>query len=302
MQGRLLGATLVGSLVCAGSSVSFASAQDSNSIPLPTPGNVSVARLVIEAEAARTTRPPRLAVQAGKLPGSVLVLGAVSPQAGAPGRFLATVAIFDRSPAVDAASGSRPSGSSGGITIRLPSGYRVSSRQVAANVLYQNAVPRYPLGPAEPASVLAGTPPPRIAASRLLADAQKLALERNVAIADMELLGLEYVSADIVRTGGPSSYAVTIGVSGSGQVNAVQLTFPSGVRVLRGAGPPRTEASPFGTFLRLTASDRFQEAVPYRFTLALSRPLAPGSSVTLRASTHYFENVLPFTERLLLPS
>jgi hypothetical protein len=266
------------------------------------PGNVNVARLVIVAQGPKTPRPPRLAVVgAGKLPPTVLVLGAVGSPTGSRGRFLATVAIVDGAPPADPGSGTRPPGSSAGITLRLPAGYRVGGQQVATNVLYRNAVPRYPFGPAAPAAILAGTPPPKIAPSRLLGDAQKLAIDRNVPVADMELLGLTYVSADIVQDRGPRSYAVTIGVSRSNQINGVELTFPEGVEVLRGDGPPRTDVSSSGNVLRLIASDRFQEAVPYRFTFELRRPLASGAAFTLRASTHYFESMLPFTERISLP-
>jgi hypothetical protein len=69
---------------------------------------------------------------------------------------------------------------------------------------------------------------------------------------------------------------------------------------VRAAGPQRTTALPSGSSLQLLVPDRFQEAVPYRFTLELSRALSGSDFFLLRASTHYFENVLPFTERFYL--
>ena len=300
-----LGSALAVGVLATASSAGLDSRQDPRTIPLPALGNVSVARLVIVAQGTKTAPVPPLAVTgAGKLPETVLVLGAVRREPGKAGRFSAALAIFNRPwPATPTATSPPPQAvSPTGISLRLPSGYSVGSQQLAANVLYENNLPGYPLGPAAPASVLAGAPPPKIAPSRLLADALKLAVDRNVAVADMELLGLQYVSASVGRSGGPTSYAVTIGVSRSSQVNAVQLTFPKGVVVARGAGPPRATVSPFENNLQLIAPDRFQEAVPYRFTFELSRPLSPGSFFTLRASTHYFENVLPFTERFYAPA
>ena len=44
----------------------------------------------------------------------------------------------------------------------------------------------------------------------------------------------------------------------------------------------------------------FQEGVPYTFNVSFSRPLKRGEHLTLRASTHYFESTLPFTERFFL--
>jgi hypothetical protein len=261
-----------------------------------------VARLAIVAQGAKAAQLPRLAVSSsGTLPPTVLVLGAVTRDRGQNARFSATLAVFNRPPPPVPPGGSAPAPSAKELSIRLPPGYALAGQQSAANVLYWNRRPDFGLTVGGRAAVLAGTPPPRIAPTRLLADALKLAMDRTVPIADMELLGLRYVSADVVRSGRPTSYAVTIAVSGSNQINAVELTFPREVQVLRSVGPPRTDVSPSGHVLRLIASDRFQEAVPYRFTFVLSRPLPSGAAITLRASAHYFESMLPFTERFYLP-
>jgi hypothetical protein len=45
----------------------------------------------------------------------------------------------------------------------------------------------------------------------------------------------------------------------------------------------------------------FQESLAYTFQIRLSRAPKPGEFVTLRASTHYFENSLPLSERFALP-
>jgi hypothetical protein len=293
---RRLGLALALSILAAEASVG-ATATSPGTILLPTPGNVSLARLAIVARGAKAAQLPKLAVSSsGTLPPTVLVLGAVTRDRGQNGRFSATLAIFNRPPPPAPPGGSAPAPSPKEISIRLPSGYAFAGQQSAANVLYWNRRPDFALTVGGRASVLAGTPPPRIAPTRLLADALKLAMDQTVPIADMELIGLEYISAEVAR-GRSARYVVVIAVSSLNQVNAVQLTFPDGVRVVRAAGPPRSTVLPSASRLQLIVPDRFQEAVPYRFTFQLSRALSSREFFLLRASTHYFENVLPFTER-----
>ena len=57
-----------------------------------------------------------------------------------------------------------------------------------------------------------------------------------------------------------------------------------------------------GSAVQLVASGGFfDQGVPYQFDIVLSAAPKRGEFVTLRASTHYFENSLPFTERFALP-
>jgi hypothetical protein len=131
-------------------------------------------------------------------------------------------------------------------------------------------------------------------------DAQLLASDRAVLLADMELLGLPFVTVHVptARTTVP----VVVGLSRLNQVNAVQLRFPAGLRVVRAAAPEGASSSIVsgGTVQLLASKTSFREGVPYVFTLNLSRPLKRGETVTVRASTHYFESALPFTERFFL--
>jgi hypothetical protein len=120
----------------------------------------------------------------------------------------------------------------------------------------------------------------------------------------MELLGFPYVAAALARVGGnPTSFTVTIAIASLSQVNAVQLTFPAGVTVVSASAPPLAGVAPSGRTLQLLASQGFfKEATAYRFTFVLDRAPPRAGSITLQASTHYFENVLPFTERLYAPA
>src|SRR5262249_34327440 len=152
----------------------------STTIPLPAAGKVSVARLVIVAQRAKATRPPRLTVKgAGKLPPATPLLAAVAPPGGAPGRLPANLPILRPPPPPPPAPGTRePPAAAKEISVRVPAGYSLTGQGLVANVLYQNDLPRFPLGVAGLAFVAAGTPPPRISPSRMLADARKLALDQ----------------------------------------------------------------------------------------------------------------------------
>lgn len=101
---------------------------------------------------------------------------------------------------------------------------------------------------------------------------------------------------------GRARLPVTIGLSHLSQVNAVELRFPGGVTVARAAGPEGTSTVLARGALQLVASTAFfQEGLPYAFTVELSRALRHGEAVEVRASTHYFESALPFSERFVLP-
>ena len=268
-------------------------------IALPTSGNVSIASLTIVAKAGQRARSPGLRVTSqGQLPAEALVVGGVARDSVKRGRFTATIALFRRlsSAQPDAAAPTK-------VEVHVPSGYVLSGQHVLANMLYQNGRGGSFVIP-ESVSVLAGSPPPKLAPRRLLVDARKLALDETAPVADMELLGLEYVAAAIARVGGGStSFAVTIAIASVSHINAIKLTFPAGITVVSATGPPRTSATPSGTTLQLFASEGFfDEARPYRFTFGLDRAPPPAGSVTLQASTHYFENTLPFTERFYLPA
>ncbi len=277
-----------------------ATATGSGVIALPPPGNVNVAQLSITAKAGASSKTPALRVaDNGKLPATAFVVGGVTRDAAGRGRFVATVAVFNRPPPDGTPSTPAP----GSVGVRLPAGYTLTRQAVATGVLYQNARPAssFPVPPG--VSTLAGTPPPKIAVRRLLVDARKLALDQNVPVADMELLGFPYVSAELAHVAGnKTSFVVTVAVANLGQVNAVRLTFPAGTTFTSATAPPLADASPMGTALQLTATQGFfTEAAPYRFTFTIGQALPGAAVVTLQASTHYFENVLPFTERLWIP-
>lgn len=271
-------------------------------IPLPAIGNVSVARLTIVAQRGQAAPLPKLGVtSSGRLPATVLVIGGVARDSVKPGRFVGTIGIFNR-PLPPGKPGQpntvTPPSSPGSISVRLPSGYALVGQQAAANVLYQNARPRFSLDLPGSVSLLSGSPL-EIAPLRLLADARKLALDQVAPVADMKPLGLQYITAQLSHVGGrATSFAVTIAIANLSQVNAIQLTFPAGLTVVSAAGPPLTGVAPQGQTLQLLASQGFfAEVTAYPFTFVLDQALLPSSFFTLQASTHYFENVLPFTER-----
>ncbi len=214
------------------------------------------------------------------------------------GGFQATVAVFNP------LSGTAPGESSAlpNVVIRLPGGFSLTrAPQIARDVLYSNTVPSFAYAGGGVGSILAGAAPSMLPPAQIVRDAQQLALERSVRLVDVGLLGLQYVAAQFSRTG-PASFRVTIGLFQSSQVNAVELGFPTGTNVVHASGPPTTDSLLLGNIVRLISSSGFyQDGIQYSFTLRLSRPAKRGDFVTLRASTHYFEGSLPFTERFVLP-
>jgi len=94
---------------------------------------------------------------------------------------------------------------------------------------------------------------------------------------------------------------VKIGIYQLRQINAVELRFPAGTQVSKVAGPPETDAVLMGGTAQLISSQGFfQDGISYTFRFQLNQAPKRGSSVMLRASTHYFESALPFTERFVL--
>jgi hypothetical protein len=267
-------------------------------IPFPSVGNLTVGRLIIKSTATSgVARAPRLTLASRSgIPADAFVVATVGRASAA--RFIATVAIV-RPSAVN--SPARASGPAKFLTLRLPPGFSLAGPpQVARDVLYINRTPSFGLAASGVGSVLVGKSPPKLPIAQLVKDAQLLAFDRSVPLADMALLGLPYVAAQFPRTS-TTTQRVTIALSRLSQVNAVELRFPSGMTVSKVAGPPGTDGILLGKAVQLIGSSGFfQEGVAYSFTLELSRAPKKGDFVTLRASTHYFESSLPFTERFAL--
>lgn len=254
---------------------------------------MTVERIVLQPTVSSSRKAPRLALAGKGAPAGVLVASSVAPTRPS-GRFLATVAVFRPG---DATQGGRPA-KAATIGVRIPAGFTVVSRQVATNVLHQNAPPRFALVSGGTASLLAGDDP-KLPAATVVRDAQLLALDRSVPLTDLGLLRLEAVAVTFGPLG--TSLKVSIGLAGLGQVNAVELKFRPGTRVVRTTGPEATDGLPMGTGVQLIASRGFfQDGETYAFTLELSQAPKKGDVVLVRASTHYFESSLPFTERFVL--
>lgn len=279
--------------VCA--SGSAAASEAAVTLPLPTAGNVGVSRFTIEPSSGIAVTPPRLAVANGRAIGKrVLVVAALSRSSGS--RFVVTIGAIR-----DAATESGQALVPRTLTVRVPSPFRVvSAPQTASDVLYQNPAPRFPFVAGGTGTVLAGAIPGKLPAARLVQDAQLLAFDRAVPMADTGLIGLPYVTAHVPTA--RTKVSVVVGLTRLNQVNALELQFPTNAHVVQVTGPEGTSNSIVSaSTVQLVASTAFfQEGVPYPFTVTLSRPLRGGEHVTLRASTHYFESVLPFTERFVL--
>ena len=266
-------------------------------VPVPSAGNVAVARLVIQSSANPSSQPPRLRIaNPSALPAGALAVTTVARAAA--GRFNATIAVVR--PAITSAPG-QPSGPSRALTIRLPAGSRlVGGPQWVNDVLYTNRRPNFPLLSGGVTSVLAGQAFSRLPASTLTTDAQLLALDRPIAMAHARVFGLQYVAVAFPSRSG-TTLTVRIGLAGLTQVNAIELRFPAGLKVTSVEGPVGSEGLLLGNAVQLISSGRsFREGALYTFTLHLSRPPAARDVVTVRASEHYFESALPFSERFML--
>lgn len=188
------------------------------------------------------------------------------------------------------------------MALTVPAGFRVvSPARGVGNALYQNPIPTFGLVSGGAAQVLAGRPPDKLAPARMVRDAQLLALERSVPLADMQLIGLQFVTLQLPASPG-RAFPVTVGISRLGQVNAVELRFPAGITVVRATGPQTATTLPAGAAVQFVASSGFfDEGLQYPFALELSRAPKAGEAILVRASTHYFESVLPFRERFVVP-
>jgi hypothetical protein len=265
-------------------------------VPVPSSGNVAVARLVIQSSS--NASPPRLRIaNRSSLPSEAFVVATVVG-AAAPGRFNATIAVVR--PATSTSPGA-PSGPSLSLNLRLPPGSRLLGGPHWVNdVLYVNRRPAFSLSSGGATSVLGGQTPSRLPASTVTTDAQLLALDRSIPMAHARVLGLQYVSVAFTTTT-RTTLTARIGLAGLTQVNAIELRFPTGLTVTAVEGPTGTEGLLLGNAVQLISSGRaFREGLLYTFTLHLSRPPAKGDVVTVRASEHYFESSLPFSERFVL--
>src|SRR5262249_3820047 len=176
-------------------------------------------------------------------------------------------------------------------------GFVAGRPQVAANVLYRNTLPTFPIEVPSSARFSAGSPPPKTDARQVLLAIRQLALERVADTATMELVGLQYVAVRLQRPGGTARYAATLALTRLNQVNAIELAFPAPVARMI-SSPTGTQGTPRASTLQLFANQGvFGEAVPYRFVFELASAPRRGSAFTVRASTHYFEHALPFVER-----
>ena len=283
------------SLLFIAASTSDAKSDTRLQIPLPTAGDVTVARLTLQSP-GQTMGLPRLTLADRRaVPAGAFAVGTVN-RAG-PSRFAATVAIVWPRTNASAPPGASPTKFA---SLRLPSGYRlVGSPQVVRNALYTNRLPSFGLLTGGVGSVLAGSPP-LLTLDRIARDAQLLALDRSVPLADMGLLGLEFVAVQFSKIGSTALQA-TIGTTGLSQVSAIELRFPPGVTAPQVTGAAGTGTLRVGNPVQLVATQGlFQGGIAYGFTLRLNRPLKHGDAVTVRASTHYFESSLPFVERFFV--
>jgi hypothetical protein len=288
-------ALVVLGLLASGTSSGLAAPGGAPPIPVPSAGNITVARVAV-AYTGRSlgagAPQPRLA-SSGALPAGAFAVATVGKGAR-PSQFVVTIAIIRPSDKLQAGP------AKGGLSLRLPRGFSfVGAAQVAKNVLYENPSPSFGMSNASTETVLAGKAPTKFPIERVVRDAQLLAFDRSIPLVDAGLLGLPYVSADFTKAG--TTVRVTIGVSNLNQVNAVELAFATGVKVTRAAGVQGTDGILVEGKVQLISSRGFfQEGVPYAFTLQLSRAPKTGDSVVVRASTHYFESALPFRERFVL--
>lgn len=288
---RLASVAAIIALAASGSSGAAASL----SVPLPSTGNVSVTRITLERVAGPAGSAPRLsAVSARAVPPTTFVLSSASRR-GLTARYDVTVAAIDSGVPV---AGAKPQPAAKAFALRLPAGFRiVTPARSAGNALYQNTVPAFRLVSGGSVQVLAGRAPGKLPPARIVRDAQLLALDRSVPLADMQLIGLQWVALQVPAK--PAlKFTAAVGMSRLNQVNAVELRFPAGVRVVRAAGPDGTSTIPVGQAVQFVASSGFfQEGLQYPFTVELDHALKAGQAILVRASEHYFEGVLPFQER-----
>jgi hypothetical protein len=288
---------LVCCLALAGPASSLESARGetatvSAKVPIPSAANLTVARLSLQAGPGAAGAPRLVVANRAGLPREAFVSATVSK--ASPGRFLATVAVIR--PEVEPAA--KPGQSTGSVSVLVPGRYRLVGTQVLKDVLYQNAAPGFRLVVGRSASTLAGESP-RLPVAQIVRDAQLLALDRSVPLADVGLLRLPFVAVQFGPLG--ATLRLTIGVTRLNPVNAVEVRFPAGIRVTTATGPQGTTTLPMGGAVQFVATaGSFQEGLVYEFTVGLSRAPRKGDSALVRASTHYFESALALNERFVL--
>jgi hypothetical protein len=214
-----------------------------------------------------------------------------------PTRFVGTVVVIRPSAEAAAAGQAR---SARPLSLRLSTGFSLAEPpRIAKDVLYANSVPPFALIRTGNTSVLAGESPSKLTLDRIVRDAQLLALDRTVPLVDMGVLGLPFVASQFTMSG--KTVQTTIVISWLSPVNGIELRFAPGTTVTKITGPPETDSQRIGSAARLIASTgSFSEGQPYVFTIALSRAPRKGEFIMVRASPHYFESSLPFTERFAL--
>jgi hypothetical protein len=298
-MGRVLrGAGLACGLLLTAASPGDAAQTVAPSIPLPSAGNVTVARFAIKASTPRSATPKLTVAGRGALPADAYAVATVS-KTRVPSVVNVTVAVVR--PGVTPSSDQAPPRGQP-LTLRLPAGYSLAAPpRVAQDVLYTNQAPKFGFVPGGTGALLTGTNPAKLPLEQIVKDAQLLALDRSVPLADAALLGLPFVAVQFAgsRT---TTTQVTFVLSRLPQVNAVEVRFPAGVKVTSVVAPEGVEGMPMGNAVRIIGSGGFlDEGIAYSCKVQLSRAPRIGEFVTVRASTHYFENTLPFTERFALP-
>lgn len=255
---------------------------------------MTIARLVIKPVSTGGPSNPRLALasQRGAPAGTLVV--AMMTHTG-PATFVATVVVVR--PIAAAAPTARPPGSARLVSLRLSAGFSLAEPpRVVKDVLYANSTPPFGIVEKGNTSVLMGESPSKLTIDRIVRDAQLLAHDRSVPLVDMGLLGLPFVACQFTRTG--NTIHATFVVSWLSPVSGIELRFPTGTTVTKVSGPPETDGLPMESAAQLIGSTgAFKVGQAYAFTVTLSRAPRKGEFVTLRASAHYFESSLPFTER-----
>jgi hypothetical protein len=268
------------------------------SIDFPSGGNVTLVQFGVSTRsAALGRRLPRVRVAAPGVARQSFF--AVSSTVRTAHRGIVVLLAVIR-PSPGNAPSSQPLGK---LDLSLPNGYVPSEPRIARNILYVNSLPSFRIEVPINARVVAGAAPAKVDPLRVLLDARALALEQAVDTSSMEPLGLPFVNVRLQRNPlEPAHYTATMTLISLNQVNAVELGFP--VQVVGGhAAQTGTQLVAGGRTLQFTSSQSaFIENVQYRFTFNLASKPSPGSTFTVRASTHYFENTLPFSERFFLPS
>jgi hypothetical protein len=289
-------------VLLATASLGDAARLDVPAISLPSTGNVTVARFTIRTAATRSSVPKL--TSRGALPADAYAVATVSKAHQTSSGSRQTSSVFSVTVVIVRPSLAPPPGQASPtspLTLRLPPGFSLASPlKVAQNVLYMNPAPRFGLVPTGLGQLLVGTSPAKLPLEQVVRDAQLLMLDRSVPLADMALLGLPFVAVQFARSR-TTSPEVTLVLSQLAQVNAVEVRFPNGVKVAGVTAPAGAEGMLLGNAVRLIGSTGFfNEGIAYSFGLRLNRAPRTGDFVTVRASTHYFENSLPFTERFAL--